>query len=128
MVAIHKYLFEKTPILNMDSRDLQLNPCSSLERQSVAKAMVLETTVSPVDNPIWKANMVTKAIITPSIITSTAKGLFNIGELAFLGFSFIIFLLCGSSPIAIAGRLSVTRFINRRCTGAKGIGSARSDA
>ena len=47
---------------------------------------------------------------------------------AFLGLSFMTPGLWGSSPSAIAGRLSVSRFINRRCTGAKGTGSPASEA
>ena len=128
MMANHKYIFEKIPILNIDSCDLQLNPWSSLDKQSVANAMVLAAIWSPVDNPIWKAAIVPMVMSNPSINTSTPKDLFNIGEFISLGFSFIIFLLWGSSPIAIAGRLSVTKLIKRRCTGAKGIGSAASEA
>ena len=35
---------------------------------------------------------------------------------------------CGSIPIAMAGSESVSRLINSRCTGANGIGNARTDA
>ena len=44
------------------------------------------------------------------------------------GFSFITSGLCGSSPSAIAGRLSVRRLMNSRCTGANGTGRLASDA
>ena len=37
-------------------------------------------------------------------------------------------LLCGSIPNAIAGRLSVKRLINSRCTGANGTGNPAIDA
>jgi hypothetical protein len=69
-VAIHKYLFEKTPILNMDSCDLELNPWSSLDKHSVANAIVLATKSLPVNNPIWNAVIVPSAMSNPSISTS----------------------------------------------------------
>ncbi|MCY1455028.1 hypothetical protein D9M71_721330 [compost metagenome] len=46
----------------------------------------------------------------------------------FLGLSFIVFLLFGSKPMAIAGRLSVNKLMNRRWTGAKGTGKPRTVA
>jgi phosphoglucomutase len=56
------------------------------------------------------------------------KSFVSIDSSADLGFSFITSLLCGSTPNAIAGRLSVKRLINSRCTGAKGTGSPARDA
>ncbi|MPM72513.1 hypothetical protein SDC9_119489 [bioreactor metagenome] len=90
--------------------------------------MVLAVIVSAVLSPIWKAIMVTRAINKPSKTTSKLNALSSIGESAPLGFSCIILGLCGSKPIAIAGRLSVTRFIKSKCTGAKGTGSAHIEA
>ena len=40
----------------------------------------------------------------------------------------IAVFVCGSSPSAIAGRLSVNKLINNRCTGANGTGSPASEA
>ena len=66
--------------------------------------------------------MVEIAINKPSSTTCVVNFLFNNGVRISLGLSFIVFLLCGSKPIAIAGKLSVSKFINNRCTGAKGTG------
>ncbi len=54
--------------------------------------------------------------------------LVNIDSFIGRGFSFITFLLCGSNPKAIAGRLSVNKLINNKCTGAKGTGNAIIEA
>lgn len=42
--------------------------------------------------------------------------LVNIDSFIGRGFSFITFLLCGSNPKAITGRLSVNKLINNKCT------------
>lgn len=47
---------------------------------------------------------------------------------AALGCSFITSSVCGSSPRAIAGRLSVSKLIKSKCTGANGTGSPARDA
>ena len=36
--------------------------------------------------------------------------------------------MCGSTPSAIAGKLSVSKFINNRCTALNGTGNAINDA
>ena len=92
--AYQTNLLEKTPILNIDSLDRELNPCINLARHKVEKAMVLATKVLlPSLNPIWKAAIVHIPIIIPSINISVAKALLNIGAFISLGFSFIIFSL-----------------------------------
>src|SRR3954464_7319979 len=121
-------LFENTPILKIDSFDLAVKPWNNRAKHSVANAIVLATMVSPVDNPKWKAISEAIAINIPSITTVTAKFLFNKGVLIFLGLSFIIFLLWGSRPIAIAGKLSVSKLMNSRWAGAKGIVDSSNEA
>ena len=66
--ATHVYLFENTPIEKTDSFDLELKPCINLDKHNVANAIVLAVSVSPVDNPIWKAIIVEIAIKIPSRI------------------------------------------------------------
>src|SRR5690606_8646276 len=112
----------------MESSERQLNPCSNLDKHNVANAIVVATAVSPVDKPTWKAMIVTAAIISPSNPTWDTNFLFNRDSFIFRGFSFISFLLCGSKPIAIAGRLSVNKLINNRCIGRNGAGNAKSVA
>ena len=46
---------------------------------------------------------------------------------ACLGFSSNKLASCGSTPMAIAGRESVSRLINSKCTGANGTGSPKRD-
>ena len=50
--ASQVYLFENTPIVKIDSLDLELKPWTNLDKHNVANAIVLAVSVSPVDNPI----------------------------------------------------------------------------
>ena len=51
------YLFENTPILKIDSFDLELKPWNNRDKHNVANAIVLAAMVSPVDNPIGKQSL-----------------------------------------------------------------------
>ena len=108
--------------------DLQLNPWNSLAEQSVANAIVLASSAFPSLYPIRNAVMVVAQTDTPSTAILSKKSFVRIDSFNGLGFSSITALECGSSPSAIAGRLSVSRLINSKCTGANGTGSAAIDA
>ena len=72
--------------------------------------------------------MVNIPIINPWTHISTIKSLVNIDSLESLGLSFNTSFLDFSIPIAIAGKLSVTKFINNKWTGANGAGRASNEA
>ena len=96
----------------------------------VPNAIVLASTafppspVRPIINPI----IVVIPMQRPSVPIFVRKSFVRIDSFIGLGFSSITFFECGSSPRAIAGRLSVRRLINNRCTGANGTGSPAMDA
>ena len=119
--AILNLLVNK-PRLNIDSLSLQLNPRKNLAKQRVENAIVEATLVSISGFPQLKAIIVKIEIIIPSNATDLKSSLLNIFSLLPLGFSLSKLLLLFSIPIAIAGILSVNRFIKSRCTAAKGIG------
>lgn len=112
--ANQEYLFENTPIEKMDAFDLELNPCTNRARHKVANAIVLAVSGSPDSNPVRKAIIVEVAIKRPSTTIRAVNVFVNNCVWMFLGLSLIAFGLCGSNPIAIAGRLSVSRLINKR--------------
>ena len=64
--------------------------------------------------PIIKAIIVITPIESPSVTILAKKSLVRMDSSFCLGFSSITSFLCGSSPRAIAGRLSVNRLINNR--------------
>ncbi len=119
----------KDSFVNTTGRfDLQLNPWNNLEQQSVANAIVLASSALPSLYPIVNAIMTMVQIDNPSSPILIKKSFVKMDSFIGRGFSFITFFECGSNPRAIAGRLSVKRLINSRCTGAKGTGSAISEA
>ena len=67
--AIQVYLFVNTPIVKIDCLDLELKPCTNLDKHNVVNAIVLAVSVSPVDKPIRNAMVVEIAIIKPSSTT-----------------------------------------------------------
>ena len=67
------------------------------------------------------------AISRPCVIIVIIKPLVRIPSRGFLGFSFRRSSSAGSMPIARAGRESVSRLMNSRCTGVKGTGSPIRD-
>ena len=73
--------------------------------------------------PIRNAVMVVAQTDTPSTAILSKKSFVRIDSFNGLGFSSITALECGSSPSAIAGRLSVSRLIKSKCTGANGTGT-----
>ena len=75
------------------------------------------------DPAVRRPTIVIAPITRPSRPIFSIKSLVSMDSFADLGFSFITSLLWGSTPRAIAGRLSVRRLINSKCTGAKGTGS-----
>ncbi len=66
--------------------------------------------------------MVKIDIIIPSNATIFNNSLFKILSFLPLGFSFNKLPLLFSIPMAMAGMLSVNKFMNNRCTAANGIG------
>ena len=65
-----------------------------------------------------------RAIRPPCSRISRTKVRVSMPSLGFLGGSFNSPSSGGSMPMAMAGRESVSRLINSRCTGAKGMGRA----
>ena len=72
--------------------------------------------------------MVAAAMTNPSSPTLRRKGLVRMPSLRGRGLSCITLSLWGSSPRAMAGRESVSRLMNSRCTAAKGTGRAIREA
>ena len=120
-------LFTNFLVKRTGCSDLQLKPWISLDKQILANAIV-EAVAASVCKPNIKQAAAATAIIRPSVITFIIKDLVKIDSFMGRGFSFITSFEWGSRPRAIAGKESVRRFINRRCTAAKGTGKARSDA
>ena len=119
----------KNPFLNkIGLFDLQLYPWTNLDKHNVAKAIVLAKVAFLSWYPIVNAIIVITAITNPSIPTLVKNGLVKIDSFIGRGFSSITFLLCGSNPSAIAGKLSVSKLINNKCTGANGTGNAITEA
>ena len=121
------YQFLLNPRRKMDLSLRQLNPWNSRAIVSVAKAMVLAIAAPPFSSPIWKAIMVQTAIRPPCSSRSRIKSFVRIPCLGSLGGWERRFRSAGSIPMASAGRESVSRLMNSRCTGAKGTGRAASD-
>lgn len=111
------------PSLNIDSSLLQLKPWNSLASVSVANAMVVAF-AGLTGSPRWNAVMVATAMRRPSESIFAIKSDVRIPFLGSLGFSDSSDGSAGSIPIASAGRESVSRLMNNRCTGANGTGRA----
>ena len=106
--------------------DLQLKPWNRRLRHSVAKAMVLAVGRAAVGKADVEGGDGSGGNDQrPPITTLVRKVRVRIPSLRGRGFSRITSSVWGSRPRAIAGRLSVSRLINSRCTAAKGTGSAR---
>ena len=72
--------------------------------------------------------MVTKAINIPWMPNCFIVAGVKMPSLGLRGFSFKISLVECSMPMAMAGKESVTRLMNNRCTGKKGSGNANKEA
>ena len=107
---------------------LQLNPCTRRAVHNVPNAIVLASTAFPPLYPIINAIIVVTPIERPPIPIRFRKLGVRIDSFIGLGFSFITSIECGSSPNAIAGRLSVSKLMNNRCTGANGTGRPAIEA
>ena len=135
--APHRALLLNRALVNTTGlSDLQLNPWNSLLMQSVPNAIVLPRSALPPSSPavnhplcpIRNAITVMIQMLSPPIPICDRNDLVRMDSLAGRGLSFISSLLCGSSPSAMAGKLSVSRLMNSRCTGANGTGSANTEA
>ena len=78
-------------------------------------------------SPVVYAHMVAAAIRPPWTRISRIKDMVSMPSLGFLGGSFNSPSSGGSMPMAIAGRESVIRLMNSKCTGANGSGRAKSE-
>ena len=121
-------LFQKDRVRITGRPALQLKPWNRRERHSVAKAMVLPVSAPPAESPRWKAVMVARAITRPSSPTLVRKGFVRMPSFRGRGASRITASEWGSRPRAMAGRESVSRLMNSRCTAAKGTGSPAMEA
>ena len=90
-------------------------------------AIVLAMASPPWEYPISHAHMVAAPIRKPWNKIFPANGKERIPSFGSLGGWFKRSRSAGSIPMAMAGRESVSRLINSRCTGAKGNGSALID-
>ena len=120
--------FLKKPVFQMEAfSDLQLKARNSSPQMMVRKAMVRATCRLPrVVKPMRKAIRTEKARTKAWKKIMPQAELFKRGSLGSRGFCFMISFSPCSTPSASAGRASVTRFIQRRCTGPRGMGRKKA--
>ena len=112
------------PNLKIELLALQLNPWNKRPKQSVANAIVLAV-IASVCRPIKKAPTVAMASKTPWYPVSIKKSFVKIDSLLLRGFSFNKSFEYFSILIAKAGKLSVSKLINNKCTAVNGTGNPK---
>ena len=90
--------------------------------------MVLARAAPPAFSPTKKAVMVAAAMTAPKARMRSIRLLLRMGSLGLRGFWSSRPLRAGSTPTAMAGRESVSRLMNSRWTGAKGMGRPSTEA
>ena len=130
--AITIFRLLKRPMRRTEPSLRILNAWTSSERLKTANAIVLPTDTAPGTSkklrPITNESSASAPIIMPSNAISIPSPPENRLCFCAIGLRFIISGSTFSTPSAIAGSASVTRFTHKSCIGSSGVGRCITDA